>query len=186
TVVLHILLAILVSVLIFLFKDIFINSLLNLPSERKDISEIVYLTMIFSTFFTILSVPLDGLTNANEDLFIFSLFDIFSSVAKLGISYLILKTSNDKLLCYTILMTLIPVLLYCIKFIWVKMRYSEVAFSFKMFDKVLGKEMFYFSSWGMIGALSGIFKNQGIALVLNIFFGAVSNAAYAITLQINS
>lgn len=186
TVILHLLLAFIVSLAILLFKDIFIGSLLKIDSERLEVSKIVYYSMIISTFFTIISVPFDALTNSHEDLFIFSIFDIISAGAKLGIAFVIKYSAIDKLVFYALLMMLIPVVIFLAKFVWVRLRYSKVKFRIHSFDKSLSKDMFFFSGWGMIGAVSGILKNQGVSVVLNIFFGAIANAAFAITVQINS
>ena len=41
-----------------------------------------------------------------------------------------------------------------------------------------------FSSWNLFGAISGVFNNQGINILLNIFFGPVVNAARAIAYQV--
>ena len=47
------------------------------------------------------------------------------------------------------------------------------------------KEMSSFAGWNMIGATCGIARGQGIAMLLNVFFGVVVNAAYGIANQVN-
>ena len=45
--------------------------------------------------------------------------------------------------------------------------------------------MFAFVGWNLIGSIAGIAKEQGINVVLNIFFGAAINAARGIAYQVN-
>ena len=44
-------------------------------------------------------------------------------------------------------------------------------------DKSIYKSMLSFSSWALIGSLAGSLSNQGINILLNIFFGPAVNAA---------
>jgi O-antigen/teichoic acid export membrane protein len=41
-------------------------------------------------------------------------------------------------------------------------------------------------SWSILGALAIVSRNQGVQVILNIFFGVVKNAAYGITMQVNA
>jgi O-antigen/teichoic acid export membrane protein len=43
-----------------------------------------------------------------------------------------------------------------------------------------------YAGWNLFGALSGVFKNQGINILLNIFFGPIVNAAMSISSQISN
>ena len=55
----------------------------------------------------------------------------------------------------------------------------------KSFNLNLFIEMFGFAGWNTFGAVAMLARNQGIAIILNIFFGTVINASYAIANQIN-
>jgi Na+-driven multidrug efflux pump len=48
------------------------------------------------------------------------------------------------------------------------------------------KELLAFTGWNTFGALSGMCKSQGVAIVLNLFLGTVVNAAYGIANQISN
>ncbi len=45
--------------------------------------------------------------------------------------------------------------------------------------------MFEFSVWIMIGAAASVGRVQGAALIINVFFGTVLNAAFGIAKQVN-
>lgn len=46
--------------------------------------------------------------------------------------------------------------------------------------------MLSFSGWNLFGAIANVLKNQGLNILLNVFFNPVINAARAIALQIES
>src|SRR5690606_16126473 len=52
--------------------------------------------------------------------------------------------------------------------------------------KIAMKELGSFAGWNLFGALCSVGRNQGSAVVLNLFFGVIINASYAIANQINS
>jgi len=43
-----------------------------------------------------------------------------------------------------------------------------------------------YSGWNLFGSLASVFNNQGINIILNIFFGPIVNAARAIAYQVNN
>lgn len=46
--------------------------------------------------------------------------------------------------------------------------------------------MLSFSSWALIGSLAGSLSNQGINILLNIFFGPAVNAARGLAMTFNN
>ena len=54
----------------------------------------------------------------------------------------------------------------------------------RSYDKGLILKIFSFSTWSLIGNISTVFKLQGIAIILNIFFGPTGNAVKGIVQQI--
>ena len=51
-------------------------------------------------------------------------------------------------------------------------------------SKKMIKEMLNFIGWSLIGNLSIVMRNQGANILLNVFFGLVVNAAFAISLTV--
>lgn len=45
--------------------------------------------------------------------------------------------------------------------------------------------MFSFAGWNLFGALCNVSRDQGMAIVLNLFFGTIVNAAYGVANQVN-
>lgn len=52
-------------------------------------------------------------------------------------------------------------------------------------DRVLYKKILSFSGWNIFSSLSSSLSNQGVNVLMNIFFGPIINAARGISFQIN-
>jgi hypothetical protein len=59
-------------------------------------------------------------------------------------------------------------------------KYKNVVSGKLLYDKSLFKEMSVFAGWNMIGVFAGIGYNNGVNILLNMFFGVTVNAARAI------
>ena len=52
------------------------------------------------------------------------------------------------------------------------------------FDKRKIKDIFSFSCWNVIGWGGILFRDQGVAIIINVYVGPVANAAYAVATQV--
>jgi O-antigen/teichoic acid export membrane protein len=98
----------------------------------------------------------------------------------------VIPATINKLEFYTELLLVSAVLVFIISMITTNAKYSETKFSLKYYDLKVVKEMMSFMSWNVFGSLAVMGRNQGVAVMLNIFFGVLINAAYGIAMQINS
>ncbi|EPR67844.1 putative flippase [Cyclobacterium qasimii] len=164
----------------------FLNNHLNIASERLQTANYLLQFIIGSTFLVIISVPYDGLANAHENMLFLSILDIFESIGKLCIAFILLNSSFDKLLLYGFLLFILTLLVRIIKWIYCNNKYVETKFNYKNdFEPKKIKEMSSFASWNLFGVLSSIGNNSGTAIVLNIYFGTIVNAAFGIAQQVN-
>lgn len=160
---------------------------LNIPESRLYAAKLVFQFMVFSTFMTINAVPYDAMINAHEDIY----FDAFSGILESILKFLAAVTisfyENDRLILYGLLIALIFVIIRVVKWIFCINKYKNIKFSFKSITNLsLFKKMFSFAGWNLFGSLSSIVKTQGLAVLLNIYFGPISNAAYAIANQVSA
>jgi O-antigen/teichoic acid export membrane protein len=180
---------IIISIVILLFAETiglwFLNNKMVIPAERIVATNWIYQFAILSFLVTILTLPYNSSIIAHEDMRIYAFVSILEVVLKLGIVYLLFFFQKDKLIIYGGLLlftTIIVSLTYraiCIK------KYIECSFSF-YWNKTIFKEMISYAGWNMVGAIANIFKNQGINILLNLFFGPIVNAARGVAFQVNS
>jgi Na+-driven multidrug efflux pump len=163
------------------------DHVLNMPAERVGTAKTIFHFMVVSTFFTIASVPYDATLISRENMFLIAVLGIFEGLAKLAIAVSLHYTSKDKLVMYGALMAGLTVVMLLFKRIYCSIKYKESKVQVrKYYDKGLLKEMFSYAGWNMFGAGSVVARNQGLAMILNVFFGAIINAAYGIANQVNA
>ena len=184
--ILHLIIGI-VIVLFFEIASLFIfNGFLNIPNERICATKIVYQFIVLSTFLTIISVPFSALINAKENMLVFSIIGIIDSLLKLLLAFYLTKSSYDRLIVYGAGMAVISFVGVLFNFVYVKIKYQEFTINVRRyFNKNYFYKMFGFASWNTLGAIAVIGRNQGVAIIFNLFCGTVANAAYAIANQIN-
>ena len=91
----------------------------------------------------------------------------------------------DKLIFYALLMGLLAGGIRLLYGWYCKRHFEECHFSW-VYDKELVKEIFGFAGWNFIGASSGVLRDQGVNILLNIFCGPLVNAARGIAMQVSS
>lgn len=186
SIIIHLVLSLLLVFILEIASLFLFDGFLNINSERVDAAKIVYQLMILSTVVTIIGVPYNAAINANEDLWFFALIETICAVLKIFIIVLFHISSYDALITYTAWITFISILNLFIKYVWCIRKYSECK-HFKMnksSDSI--KKMLAFTGWNAFGGLALIGRNQGVAILLNIFLGTAINAVYGIANQLNS
>ncbi len=163
----------------------FMNNKMTIPPERMEAARWVYQFSILSFMMTMFTVPYNAAIIAHERMKVYAYVSIIEVSLKLLIVYLLLVFSYDKLKLYAVLMFAVTTFTTLIYRTYTQRKFSECSYSF-YWDTVLFKEIVTYSGWNLFGALAGIFNNQGVNIVLNIFFGPVVNAARGVAFQVNS
>ena len=89
-----------------------------------------------------------------------------------------------RLVVYAVLQTALTGFLLLIYYFYSKRNFSEGRNTTLHIDRQLFKEMFGFAGWNLLGQGSMVLRNQGIDILLNIFFGVSVNAAKGICNQV--
>ena len=163
----------------------YLHNKMVIPDERMLAAEWIFQLSILSFLFIIMQAPFTAAIMAHERMDFYALVSVLDAVLKLGIVFAIPFFPGDKLIVYSILFALISVLNFIIYGYYCKKQFSEITLN-KQFDKTLFRSMLGFSGWNIFGSISGVMKEQGINLVLNLFFGPVVNAARGVAHQINA
>lgn len=162
------------------------DGFLKIDENRIIAAKTVYHFLVFSMFCTVISVPFNAVLNAKENMLVFSIIHLAESLLKLCAALFLSICTNDKLIVYGLLMALISLFVTICSTLYVRFVYSEIRFDLNEYlNKNLFKSMMFFSGWNTFGAIAMIGRNQGVAIIVNKFFGVVSNAAYGISNQVN-
>lgn len=185
--VLHLLISVLILFLLEAFKPLIFSGFLNIESDRMFAAQIVYQILIISTILTVLSVPFNAALNAHENLTVFALIEIIDSLLRLLLAFVLIYSPIDRLVFYSIGMGIVAVVVFTMKFLYVRYKYKYLVLKpRRYFDKKQFSKMFGFAGWNTMGSMALIGRNQGISVVLNVFYGTIINAAYGIANQVNS
>ena len=186
SIILHYIIGIgLVLFLEFVYPFLF-SGFLNVETDRVWAAKIIYHFLVATIFFDITSVPYIGVINAKENMLVFSVVGIIESVMKLLLAFSLTLFSGDLLVIYGVGMFIIAFLIRLMYYLYIKYYYCEFHVSLRSYaDKNQLLMMTGFTSWNTFGALALVGRNQGIAIVINLFFNTVVNAAYGIANQIN-
>ncbi|MCM1141143.1 MAG: hypothetical protein NC453_21460 [Muribaculum sp.] len=188
SVLIHIGLAIFLIGIFELCATFLFNGFLNMAPQRIGAAKIVYQLMIASTIFTVVGVPYNAIINAKEDLWFFSIVETICTVLKLGILIIFHFSKSDALINYTLWMVVVTIVNFIIKYVWCKSKYSEcrkIKYTISGNTRFL-RELLSFSGWNAFGTLALVGRNQGVAIILNHFWGTAINAVYGIANQVNS
>lgn len=165
---------------------LFIFNKLNIEADSIWRARIIYQFLIVTTFIHILTVPFNGVINAREDMVVFSIIGVIDSILVLVVAASLSRLSGDKLLFYGFGMMIVPFVSFVLTFVFVRRAYPEYRIDFKQYsDKSLYKETVGFAGWNLFGAVALMGRNQGTAIIINLFLGTIANAAYGIANQIN-
>ncbi len=163
----------------------FVNTSLNIPADRIGAMNFVYQFCILTCILEVLQVPYNAAIIAHERMVFFSYLGILEAVLKLGMVFLLQTVSADKLNLYALLSFLVSVCIFSVYFIFCRLNFPSYRFRL-VHDRFFLPQMLSFSSWYLFGSLALMAMIQGGNVLLNIFFGAVINAAAAIAFQVNA
>ena len=132
----------------------------------------------------LMSVPQMASITAHEKMSAYAYIGILDGLLRLGIAFMIISAPFDRLVYYAMLMALVVLIVRITYGIYCRIHFPECRYHF-IFDRPLVKEMFSFAGWNFIGVTSGVLRDHGGNILVNLFSGPVVNAARGIAVQLN-
>lgn len=175
------------AVLIVLMAETFglwlLDHKLIISPERMVAAKWVYHISILSLALMMFQTPFTALIIAYEKMGTLAYVSILEAVLKLAIVYCLCLFPFDRLIIYGLLgfATVLLCTILCAVICKYKFPVCEIKFNWRK-DNI--KELTKFGGWGMMGSLALALKNQGMIIILNMFFGPVVNAALGIANQV--
>lgn len=163
----------------------FVKTQLLIPDERTHAALWVYHFSIASFILHMFVIPYNSMIIAYEQMHIYAYVSVIEAILKLIIVYVLVIFEADKLIIYAVLSFSVTMLMFVFYMLYGIFKYKAckpgLYWNREMFVELTG-----YSGWSLFGALSGMVKNQGINILLNVFFNPIVNAARAIAFQVNS
>lgn len=163
----------------------YVRNYLNVDASKiPDALFVLQLSTISSIIGTVI-IPFQGLITAYEKFSVRAIIEIINSVLNLGIVLLLAFHTSNKLKIYAFFVLSIQIVIASIYFIYCKIKYkSAVKWKFnKQKSDYLGISKFF--GWQLVYVAGSVGSNQGGAMIMNLFFGTVINAAFGIASRVN-
>lgn len=183
SVVIHSIISIAVFVIAGIVGFCLINYSLNIPTERLNAANWVFIMAVASFSINVTSVPYTSSIIAHEKMSIYAWVSIVDALLKLAIVFLVKIVSGDKLITYGFFLLLVSVANRTVYGLYAKHKFAECKFR-KPEDKELFKGMLGFAGWSFLGNFAFSAKDYGVNMVVNIFCGVAVNAARGIAYQV--
>ena len=162
----------------------FLYNKMVIPAERMEAAVYAYHLTIVTAFFSITQVPYNASIIAHERMSVYAYTSIVDAILKLLIVYLLLVGNYDKLKLYATLLCAVQVGMILFYRFYCTRNFNEVNMRLSV-DKAIFKDVASFSGWSMFANASIALENQGILILLNMFFAPAVVAARSISLQVN-
>ena len=161
----------------------FVNCKLNIPPARAHSAAIVYQLSILVMLAKTMQIPFTALIVSYERMGVFAKISIVEAVLTLGAALALKFLSGDLLIWYTSLYTLATLVVVAVYAGFCRAHFAEARFPRQIERNRIGAIGSFFS-WNVFGAISSILKQQGLNVLLNLFFGVALNATWALSNKI--
>ncbi len=163
----------------------FVQTQMQIPNGRLYAVQWVLHCSLITFCINLVSVPYNACIIAHEHMKAFAYISILDALLKLIVCFCIFISPIDKLIFYTVLLTIESLVIRIIYSVYCH-RHFEESRSKLVFDRQILKEMLSFSGWNFFNNANGIFNNQGVNMLINVFFGVTVNAARGIAVQVEN
>lgn len=161
----------------------FLNTQMDIPAERMTAANWVFQFSVVNCCLKTIRVPYNATIIAYEKMSFFAYMGILEVVLGLLAVYVLLWLPADKLALYAGLVCLVSLLVLLFYKLYCNRRFETSRYRFCR-DRALFGRLMSFSGWSMFGGVATLGSQQGVNILLNVFFGVTVNAAMGIATQV--
>ncbi|WP_025880875.1 lipopolysaccharide biosynthesis protein [Segatella baroniae] len=156
-----------------------------IPADRLNAAMWIYQFSIASSVLVIMQTPYSAAVMAYEKMNYYAVVGIVDVVLKLALALVIPYVEGDHLWFYGVMMLCISIVSFMMYVVYAKAEFTALKLKLEIHRGLL-KKMITFSGWNFFGTFACMIREQGLNMVLNLFFGPVVNAARGIAYQVSS
>lgn len=162
----------------------FIDNRMSIAPERIPAAKWVLQFSLLAFVVNLMSVPQMASITAHEKMSAYAYIGILDGILRFVTALLILQSSGDRLVVYAALMAGVVIVVRAAYGIYCRKHFEECRYR-PVMDGSLVREMFSFAGWNFIGVASGVLRDQGGNILVNVFSGPAVNAARGVAFQLN-
>lgn len=178
------------SVALFFLVEIigywYMNYKMILPMDRMDAARFAFHLSLLSLLLIIIRSPFEGLIVAHEKMTFYAYVSILDVILKLLNAFSLKHAVMDSLKQYAINQVIITLLIAVALYAFCRRNFSSEIKIKPIYSLKKLKEIATFSWWSFLGGAASMTANQGVNVLLNMFFGVAVNAAMGIAVQVQT
>ena len=183
---LHIIFGIAIAVILLAITPFIFDSLLDIDPARIPTARGVYYMAILSLVIVFFTAPYKALFIAREEIVYISAVDIIDGVLKLAFALSLPFITYDRLMAYACAIAGIQTFHFLALSLWAVSHFKESTLlpKLNLVRRCFLKELTGFATWTVYSTGCVIGRTQGVAIILNRFFGTIVNSSYGIAQQV--
>lgn len=185
TIQIHVVIALIIILLSETLGLWFLYSKMNFPAERADAVFWVYQFSVLSLALSVIQVPYNAAIIAFERMNVYAYMSLLDVSLKLLCVFLLTLIDVDKLVLYAALIFSISLIIRALYVFYVRKYLKACKYEF-CWDVKLSKSILSYAGYNFIAHFSLMLRNQGVNILLNIFFGPLINAANGVAVQVRN
>lgn len=156
-----------------------LNNKMQIPQDKENLAFFVFHITILTYLINTIRLPFEALIMANEKFKFYSYTSIIETILQLGIVILLTIQPYDVAYAYITMQVATSAIMLTWYISYCKRHFNCVHLK-QVDDKSIFKEMFNFTKWSIWGTIANYGVNKAIVVLINIFYGVGTNAAFAI------
>lgn len=183
---LHIIIAAIIGLVLTAIHPLLFNGFLVIEASRVSTASTVYFLVILSLLISFFVTPYRALFIAHENIVYISVVDILDAIIKVFAALWLLHCPFDQLIAYAWIIVGIVAFNWLAMVLWAQTHFQESTLipHKKDINHQSLKELTNFAGWTLYSQICIVGRVQGMAILLNRFFGTTVNAAYGISQQV--
>ena len=163
----------------------FVCNKLTIPPDRMVAARWIYQFAVLSLVFSFIRVPYNSSIIAHERMDFYAWASILEVLLKLAVVFLLVLDSGDKLIRYGVLTFLVTVVITLLFVFYCRTRFEECVFRIR-YNRKDSAEILGFAGWQFVSSMGDVALDQGVNIVLNLFFGPAVNAARSLAYSVKN
>ncbi|MGM9697512.1 MAG: hypothetical protein ACI3Y0_02565 [Prevotella sp.] len=183
----HLIIGMVILLILAVLEPFLFDGILEIEANRVTTAQHVYFVVTIMLFISLITSPFRALFIARENIVYISIVDTLNGVFRLALAIPLLYVNADKLITYTWMMFSISVFNLLAFSIYAKRKFPETCLlpKRKEISKHTIIQIIDFAGWTCYSTACIVGRTQGMAIVLNNFFGTIINTAYGIASQVS-
>ncbi|OWV39219.1 hypothetical protein [Mameliella alba] len=163
----------------------FVNAVLVIPEAMSDAAAFSFLCILMATAFGALLGPYEAFLQSRERFAIYASLDMLRAWLLVPVSYYLTQLEGGQLEIYAMISAGLSIVTIMVGVVIALRDYPATRPRLRdLFDATIWRPHASIFSWSLVGSLSAVARNQGLAVVVNTIGGPVASAAFAIGNQI--